>query len=80
MTAPSDFRFRLFAAAALVAVASLAGASPMGESDARHLLARTGFGPSAGEVHAYAALSREQAVDKLLSEARTTSVTAPPSW
>ena len=50
----------------------------MGYDDARHLLARTGFGPTDVEVKAYAALPRDEAVARLLGEARTTTVTAPP--
>ena len=50
----------------------------LGYDDARHLLARTGFGPSDAAVRACAPLTREQAVDKLLRETRTTAVTPPP--
>ena len=56
-----------------------ASARPMGESDARHLLARTGFGPTAAEIHAYAGLARETAIAKLLADARTSSATPPPA-
>ncbi|MFO1325085.1 MAG: DUF1800 domain-containing protein [Burkholderiales bacterium] len=52
----------------------------MGYDDARHLLVRTGFGPTDAEVRAYAALSRDEAVAKLLREARTEALTAPPAW
>jgi uncharacterized protein (DUF1800 family) len=67
-------------AAFLTLTAATVAATPMGESDARHLLARTGFGPSAAEVREYARLSRHDAIGKLLAEARTTPVTAPPAW
>ena len=50
----------------------------LGYDDARHLLARTGFGPSDAEVRAYATLSREAAVAKLLQETRAAAVTPPP--
>jgi uncharacterized protein (DUF1800 family) len=58
----------------------LAIAAPMGESDARHLLARTGFGPQTAEVCAYAALSRADGIAKLLGDVRKESVTPPPAW
>jgi uncharacterized protein (DUF1800 family) len=51
----------------------------LGYDDARHLLARTGFGPSEAEVRAFAPLTREQAVAKLLRESRTTAVTPAPA-
>jgi len=65
----------LFAAA--VAAAST---QPMGYEDARHLLARTGFGPTDAEVRAYAALTREQGVNLLLRDARTDAMTPPPAF
>ena len=58
----------------------VAMAASMGESDARHLLARTGFGPTATEVRMYAALSRDDAIAKLLADVRTTPATPPPPW
>ncbi len=51
----------------------------LGYDDARHLLARTGFGPTDAEVRAYAPLTRAAAVAKLLREARTEAVTPPPA-
>src|SRR5438874_11559063 len=55
-------------------------AVPMGESDARHLLARTGFGPTSAEVRTYAALSRDDAIAKLLDDVRTAPANPPPAW
>ena len=63
-------------AAATVSAAPL----PMGYDDARHLLARTGFGPTDAEVRRYAAMTREQAVTDLLRGTRTEAVTPPPAW
>lgn len=54
-------------------------ARPMGEGDARHLLNRTGFGAPPASVAAYARLSREQAVDRILASARTAPTLAPPA-
>jgi uncharacterized protein (DUF1800 family) len=51
----------------------------LGYDDARHLLARTGFGPTDAEVRAYAPLTRADAVAKLLRETRTTAITPPPA-
>ena len=67
---------------------AVAGASPaafaasntvLGYDDARHLLARTGFGPTEAEVRMYAPLTRSEAVAKLLRETRTSAVTSPPA-
>ena len=52
----------------------------MGDSDARHLLARTGFGPTSAEVRAYANLSRDDAIDQLLRDANGQPAIAPPWW
>jgi uncharacterized protein (DUF1800 family) len=52
----------------------------MGAADARHLLGRTGFGPTPAEVSDFASLSREQAVARLLEAARGEAMTPPPAW
>src|SRR3989442_3484181 len=70
----------LFVAVAGASLPTLAASNPvLGYADARHLLARTGFGPTEGEVRAYAPLTRGEAVAKLLRETRPTAVTAPPA-
>jgi hypothetical protein len=51
----------------------------LGYDDARHLLARTGFGPTDAEIRVYAGMPRDAAVDKLLREARTVATSAPPA-
>jgi len=68
----------LFSLAAVAATQALA--TPLGEADARHLLARTGFGVSATDVAAFAKLDRNIAVDKLLDSAQINPQTPPPSW
>ncbi|MBA3505777.1 MAG: DUF1800 domain-containing protein [Betaproteobacteria bacterium] len=68
------------AAAACVPVSVQPTSKAIGYSDARHLLARTGFGPTAAEVRKYATLAREEAVAELLRDARTSPVTPPPAW
>lgn len=57
-----------------------AHAAGMGYDDAKHLLSRTGFSPTEAEVETYAALSRTQAVDRLLAETGTVARTPPPGW
>ena len=67
-------------AAALSAVT--AHASPgdlLGYDDARHLLARTGFGPTDAEVRAFAPLTRGAAVEQLLRETRAVAATPAPA-
>ncbi len=61
------------------ATAVAAPSATLGYDDARHLLARTGFGPTDAEVRDYAPLSRADAVAKLLSETRTVALTPPPA-
>ena len=48
-------------------------------ADARHLLARTGFGPTDAEVRAFTGLTRRAAVERLLSDAPTTTTTPVPT-
>ena len=70
----------LVVACLFTAAPAFAAADPvLGYDDARHLLARTGFGPTDAEVRAYAPLTRSEAVAKLLSATRTTAVTPPPA-
>src|ERR1700693_5992933 len=73
-------RFALaFALCAATALAHGASA-PMGFDDARHLLVRTGFGPTDADIRQFAGLARGEAVAQILRDTRTTAVTAPPSW
>ncbi|HEY5308022.1 MAG TPA: DUF1800 domain-containing protein [Casimicrobiaceae bacterium] len=71
-------RLALFALTWTLPVAH-AGA-PMGYDDARHLLARTGFGPTDAEIRTFAALPRTDAVARILGDARAVATTAPPVW
>jgi uncharacterized protein (DUF1800 family) len=52
----------------------------LGYEGARHLLNRAGFGASDSEVRAFAALAREEAVDRLLAQARREASVAPPAF
>ncbi|MGH8719346.1 MAG: DUF1800 domain-containing protein [Burkholderiales bacterium] len=69
----------LRAAIALCLISS-AHAAPMGFDEARHLLNRTGFGATLAEVNSYAKLSREEAVEQLLSSAVREARIPPPKW
>ncbi|HEY9100982.1 DUF1800 domain-containing protein, partial [Chitinimonas sp.] len=61
-------------------MSTLVSAIPLGESDARHLLARTGLGPTPAEVAEYAQLDRAAAAQKLLDGVRTVAATPAPDW
>jgi uncharacterized protein (DUF1800 family) len=69
-------RLLVLLACALPLVAQAA----MGPDDARHLLNRAGFGAMPREIAAYAGLTRQQAVHRLLAGAHSTATTAPPTW
>jgi len=64
----------------LLSLPSHAASAVLGTDGARHLLNRTGFAALPGEIDAYAGLTREQAVDRLLAGVRTEAATAPPPW
>ncbi|HVE51584.1 MAG TPA: DUF1800 domain-containing protein [Casimicrobiaceae bacterium] len=67
-------------ACAVFFASAIASATPsaLGEEDARHLLARTGFGPTAREVAAFATLTREQAIERLLADLSRDPMTPVP--
>ena len=71
---------KLLFASILLLLPLAAPAAEMGYADARHLLARTGFGPTQAEVQAFARLSREAAVARLLDGAGTEAMAPPPAW
>ncbi len=48
--------------------------------DASHFLERTGFGAPPRSVLALSALSRQEAVDSVISGLRTDPPGAPPAW
>ena len=52
----------------------------MGYERARHLLTRTGFGPTHAEIERASKLEPEAAVAYLLGNARTQATLAPPPW
>jgi uncharacterized protein (DUF1800 family) len=71
---------RTFAALFLIAFALTAEGTSLGTDGARHLLARTGFGPTRTEVEAFAQKTREAAVKTLLEGAGQAARTPPPQW
>ena len=64
---------------AWLTAAPAAGAT-LGIDDARHLLNRTSFAAGPADIETFAALTREQAVERLLSWTGKPAVTPPPSW
>lgn len=64
---------------AMTAVAAVKDISPLGESDARHLLERAGFGARPADVAEFARLSRSEAVERLLADRTTELHAAPPA-
>lgn len=61
-------------------IALPAVAATLGADDARHLLNRTGFAANAPEIAAFAPLTREAAVDRLLGWSTAAPVVAAPVW
>lgn len=57
-----------------------AAAAPLGFDDARHLLNRTSFAANVDDVDAFARLTREEAVERLLGWTRNPPLTPPPGW
>lgn len=57
-----------------------AQAVALNASEARHLLVRTGFNASTTEITALASLTREQAIDQLIGNARDNPTPALPGW
>lgn len=58
----------------------VAAGPALGLEGARHLLVRTGFGPTWDEVQSYAQLNRDQAIEKILGGIQTEARTPPPGW
>jgi uncharacterized protein (DUF1800 family) len=77
-------RIRAHIAATILAASALAAgaafAQPIGPDAARHLLNRTGFDARPDQIDAMAALSRREAVERLLVGATTEARTPAPGW
>jgi len=65
---------------ALAVLTAAVSAAPVGFDEARHLLARTGFGPTDAEIRGYASLTREQGVNLVLRDVRTQAITPAPAF
>jgi uncharacterized protein (DUF1800 family) len=70
----------LLAACATTSLNNPSSGTAIGYQAARHVLSRTGFAATHGDVETYAKLSREQAADKLLGATRSEAMTPPPLW
>ena len=72
----------IVALAVSVATGAFAQDAAIGLDGARHLLGRTGYAASNGDIRAFAVLSRSEAADRLIKSAAasTVAVTAPPPW
>jgi uncharacterized protein (DUF1800 family) len=64
----------------LAAVCGDAAAQAMGAEEARHLLNRTGFDARLRDIDQFAALSRREALERLLAGAGATARTPAPAW
>ena len=73
-------RFGVLVAALTLSFSAVAADAQLGTQGAKLLLTRAGFAPADAEVATYATLTHRAAVDRLLADARTSSVTPPPAW
>lgn len=65
----------------LIAALALPGRAPaLDTAEARHLLARSGFGGTPAEIEALEPMTREEAVAAILTRAAGSAVTPPPAW
>jgi uncharacterized protein (DUF1800 family) len=71
---------RVLPALMMTASFALAANGPLGFDDARHLLNRTSFAAGPADIEFFAGLTREQAIDRLLSWAGKPAVIPPPAW
>ncbi len=80
MRIPTTTARRLAAVAVLGLAAWAPTAQAMEKDEARHLLARTGFGGTPAEIDQLLPLTREQAVDALIAGTHATTRTKPLEW
>jgi uncharacterized protein (DUF1800 family) len=72
--------FRHLLLVLLALLPAVAAGVPMGFDEARHLLNRTSFAASVEDIESFSRLSREQAVDQLLSWTGGKVGTPAPAW
>lgn len=70
----------LVALAAPAILSRPARAAGIGFDGARHLLSRTGFGPTPAEIAAFETMAHEAAIERQLRGWKPGAVTEPPSW
>ncbi|SLN20548.1 DUF1800 domain-containing protein [Pseudooctadecabacter jejudonensis] len=70
----------LLTVSALMPLPALAGPQAMTAAEARHLLARTGFGAAPHEITAFTGLSYAEGVARIMGDLRTTAATPLPAW
>lgn len=70
--------FGLFIFALWLGVVSCAWA--ISQDEARHLLARTGFGGGLEQIRSLQTLDYDEAVEQLLSQQEVEAMTSPPDW
>src|SRR4051812_35185440 len=71
---------RLLALVLVLTPLCASAAVSMGFDEARQLLNRTSFAADVEDINAFASLTREQAVDRLLSWTSRPVMTAAPPW
>lgn len=79
-TAMSMIRPLLRGLALIATLASADHATALDTAEARHLLARSGFGGTPAEIEALLPMTREEAVAAILKRAGDRAVTPPPAW
>lgn len=62
------------------AVLAAGPARALSHAEARHLLARTGFGATLAEIRDFEPLSRDQAIERVLSQRSDSAATPAPDW
>ncbi len=67
-------------AAGVLAQGASAGPEAMTPQEARHLIARTGFGAAPHEITAFTGLSFQEGVARIMADLRTSAVTPLPAW
>jgi len=68
-----------FCCTVLLCCFTLSSNAEMGNAEANHLLSRAGFAVSFSDLPVWSALSRQQAVEKLL-QGSSSNITSPPAW
>ena len=73
-------RFFIFGVLSIMLSLTPMAAAGISFEEARHLLARTGFGGSSDQIQALTTQNYEAAVAAILNQTRKTPLTSPPKW